>query len=129
METALVGNFQNGSMISAKESSIIRERCNHGIKEIEIKEPYAGSPIYKYTARSQTSIGDQPTLMDPYERKNVYVDKGIKDDGLFARKDIDKYDLVVYYSGMLIDASNRSVHHCSFGQSAEFRYGILSYFV
>ena len=126
MQTALVGKFQNGSMITAKESSITRERCNHGMKEIEIKKPYPGSPIYKFTARSPTSIGDQPTLMDPYERKNVYVDKGIKDDGIFARKDIDRHDLVVYYSGMLIDAYNKSVRHCSFSQSVELRYDMLS---
>jgi hypothetical protein len=126
METALVGKFQNGNMVTAKESSIIKERCNHGMKEIEVKKPYPGSPIYKYTARSPTSIGDHPTLMDPYERKNVYVEKGIKDDGLFARRDIDKYDLVAYYSGMLINASNKSVRHCSFSQSAEFRLDILT---
>ena len=121
METALVGKFKNGRMITTKESRVIRERCNHGMKEIEIMNPRKDSPIYRYTVLSPTDIGDQPTLMDPYERKNVYIDKGIKDDGLFARKPIDKHDLVVYYSGMLIDGSNKSTHHYALNQSSEHR--------
>ena len=36
METVLFGLFHNGTMIATKESKIIKERCNLGMKEIGI---------------------------------------------------------------------------------------------
>ena len=73
----MVGQFKNGTMLSAKVSKVKRERCNHGIKELEIEEPNADSPTFRYTTTSHKHIGDQPTLMDPYERKMIYIHDGV----------------------------------------------------
>ena len=105
METVLIGSFRNGTMVSSKESRIGKERCINGLKEIEIDIPDKHSPSFQYKERSRIEIGDQPTLRDPYERKKVYIDQGVKDDGIFARKDIEQDDLIAYYSGISIDYS------------------------
>ena len=121
METVLLGTFKNGTMLSTKESKIVKERCNLGTKELRIDIPNADSPSFQYKARSMTEIGDQPTLRDPYERKKIYIDFGVKDDGVFARKDIEKDDLIAYYSGLLIDSSKFSDPICSWNLTKEER--------
>ena len=121
METVLLGTFKKGRMLSTKESKIVKERCNLGTKELEIGIPNTVSPTFHYKARSMTEIGDQPTLMDPYERKKIYIDFGVKDDGVFARKDIDKDDLIAYYSGLLIDSSKFNGPICSWNSTKEER--------
>ena len=121
METVLLGTFKNGTMLSTKESKVVKERCNLGMKELEIEIPNNVSPTFRYKARSMTEIGDQPTLMDPYERKKVYIDFGVKDDGVFARKDIEKDDLIAYYSGLLIDSSKFNGPICSWNLTKEER--------
>ena len=122
METVLFGLFKNGSMIATKESKVIKERCNLGMKEIEIDIPDQNSPTFKYKTRSLTEIGDQPTVVDPYERKNIYVDNGIKEDGIFAKKDIEKDHLIAYYSGLSIDYLKHRAPICSMNLTKEERY-------
>merc|ERR1712110_21506 len=122
METALVGQFRNGTMLSAKVSKVKRERCNHGIKELEIEEPNADSPTFRYTTTSHTHIGDQPTLMDPYERKMIYIDDGVKDDGMFARRNISKGDLLAYYSGLTVNILNTNEGLCPTNQTMAERW-------
>ncbi len=39
--------------------------------------------------------------MDPLERGRVFVADGVVGDGLFAKKDLEKGDLVAYYSGTI----------------------------
>ena len=117
METALVGQFKNGTMLSAKVSKVKRERCNHGMKELEIEEPNADSPTFRHTTTSHTHIGDQPTLMDPYERKMIYIHDGVKDDGMFAKRNISKGDLLAYYSGLTVSILNSNEALCPTNQT------------
>ena len=121
METVLFGKFRDGIMLATKESKIVKERCNLGIKEIEIGIPDKNSPTFQYKSRSTTEIGDQPTLMDPYERKTVYIDQGLKDDGIFAKKDIAKNDIIAYYSGLSIDFMKLNEPICSLNLTKEER--------
>ena len=90
METVLIGRFENGTMVAAKPSKVIAERCRRGIKEIRVATPTTNSPTLKYARPNRIRIGDQPTIMDPFERKNVFIADGKKEDGLFAKKDILK---------------------------------------
>ena len=119
METVLIGSFRNGTMITSKESKIAKERCNNGVKEIEIDVPDKNSVSFQYKERSRIEIGDQPTLRDPYERKKVYIDQGVKDEGIFARKDIEEDDLIAYYSGISIDYSEINGPICSLNLTKE----------
>ena len=102
METVLVGKFQNGIMLQASPAKIVAERCNDGIKEIILSKPKPNTTTFKYNRATRLYIGHQPTEMDPYEKKNVYI-KELKwgGDSLFAKRDIEKNDLVSYYGGIL----------------------------
>ena len=101
MENALVGHFENGKMKGARKSKIIAERCHMGIKEIKIAKPKKKSPVFKYHGLSTIRIGDQPTVMDPFEIKNVYIQTGPFGDGVFAKRNFSQGDLIMYYSGLL----------------------------
>ena len=100
MKTVLVGQFEDDTMISAKSSKIVQERCNQGIKEIKVAKPKIGSPNLKYSRPGRLRIGDHPRVMDPYTKNLIYIGDGVSDDGVFAKRDIEKGELVSYYSGL-----------------------------
>jgi hypothetical protein len=102
-ETALIGEFVNKVMISAKPTKIVAERCKDGIKELKFAKPKKNAPIFKYERPSRDKIGDQPIVADPFERKRVFIDKGVYQDGIFARHDIRMGELVCYYAGVIFD--------------------------
>ena len=100
MKTVLTGNFENGTMIAAKESKVIAERCHQGMKEIKVARPKPNGSIFKYSRPTRIRIADLPTLMDPYTRKNIYISKGEEGDGVFARRNISQGEVIMYYSGI-----------------------------
>ena len=99
METALIGQFENGTMVAAKPSKVIAERCHRGIKEIRVAKPKAVAPEFAHSRPSKIRMCPQPTVMDPLERKNIFISDGKKEDGVFARRHITAGDLIAYYSG------------------------------
>ena len=111
MQTVLIGKFEKGKMMSARPSKIIHERCNNGIKEIQVESPKHSAPVFRYSRPNRLRIGDQPRVIDPFSKKNVFVktteEKG---DGLYARKDIKKYDLIAYYSGLLWNETEQALY-------------------
>ena len=109
METVLVGRFEEGQMISAKQSRIVSERCNRGIKEIRTAKPNDEKPTFKYQRPDRLRICDQPRVMDPYERKNIYIGDGIKQDGVFTKRNISKGEVVVYVSGLLWNTTEQAL--------------------
>ena len=110
METVLVGRFEKGQMISAKQSKIVSERCNRGIKEIRTAKPKDDKPSFKYQRPNRLRIGDQPRVMDPYTKKNFYIGNGAKDDGVFAKRNIDTGQLVMYYSGLIWNTTEQQLY-------------------
>ena len=101
MQTVLVGQFKDGVMIKAKPAKIIAERCNDGIKEIKVSTPKIDAPILKYKRATRLNMGDQPTVMDPYEKANVYVGElEWGGDGLFAKRNVEMNEIIVYYGGI-----------------------------
>ena len=111
METVLIGYFKNEKMVAAKPSKIIRERCHRGIKEIKIATPKPNAPILKYTRPNRIRLGDQPKVIDPFEQSNVYIKNGKMGDGLFAKKNIIKGDIIAYYSGLIFNKRKEPVFH------------------
>ena len=107
MRTALVGKFDEGIMIEARSAKVIAERCNDGIKEIKLSEVRADAPSFKYSAPTPTYMGDQLTKMDPYEKQFAYIgNSDWGDDAVFAKKDIKRNEIVVYFSGIIISPSD-----------------------
>ena len=109
MKTVLVGRFEKGRMIAAKESQVVKERCKKGIKEIRIARPKHNGPTFKYQRPDRLRLGDQPRTMDPYSKKNIYIAKGEIDDGVFAKRNISKGELVLYYSGLLWNTTEQAL--------------------
>ena len=100
MKTVLIGEFDDGIMLRGRPAKIVAERCNDGIKEIKISKVKASAPTFKYSRPTRVNIGDQPTVMDPYEKKTVYINTTTwGDDGLFAKRDIKEGEIVAYYAG------------------------------
>ena len=106
MKTVLIGQFENGLLMQGKPAKIVAERCNDGIKEIKVSAIIPDSPTFKYSRPNRIHIGDQPTKVDPYESRYVYIkETRWGDDGVFAKKEIEKDDIVAYYSGMRFNGS------------------------
>ena len=109
MSTVLTGKFKDGIMIEARHSKIIAERCNDGIKEILLSSPKSDSPVFSFKRNSRLRVYE-PTVMDPFEKNTVYVQTTIlKGDGLFARRDIKPFEMVAYYSGVIVPADDLTV--------------------
>ena len=110
MKTVLIGEFDDGIMIRGRPAKIVAERCNDGIKEIKISKVKASAPTFKYSRPTRVNIGDQPTVMDPYENQMVFVNTTKwGDDGLFAKRDIKKGELVAYYSGLVFNRTEMEI--------------------
>ena len=110
-ETVLLGNFQNGIMIAAKPTKILAERCKNGIKELKFAKPEENTPTFKYERPTHLRPGDQPTVADPFELRRIYIGKGVMQDGMFAKKDIRKGELICYYSGTIHNINQLPIMH------------------
>ena len=90
-------------------TKIVAEKCKNGIKHLIFEIPEKNAPILKYQRPDFIRIGDQPQIADPFEQKLIYVAKGLYQDGIFARKDIQIGDLIAYYSGMMFDTKKTPI--------------------
>ena len=64
--------------------------------------PKPDEPIVKYSRPGELRFGSQDNLPDPFERRHVYVgESSIKEDGVFAKRNIMQGDLLCYYSGLI----------------------------
>ena len=104
MRTVLVGTWIKNEMVAACESKIVAERCNNGLKEIKVRpvKP-AECTTVKFQRPNLIRISDNPTAMDPYEKTTIYIQEGVKEDGVFAKRDIQEGELISYYSGNIFD--------------------------
>ena len=56
-------------------------------------------PVYSFNRNTRIRV-HKPTLMDPFEKNTVFIKTSHeRGDGLFARRDIDAFEIVAYYSG------------------------------
>ena len=109
MKTVLVGNFDGAKMVAAKSSKIISERCKNGIKEIKVAKLKLDNPLMKFSRPDRIRIGDHPRVMDLYTKNIIYIDNGVSQDGVFAKRDIEKGELVSYYSGLFWNNSEQAL--------------------
>ena len=94
LATGIKGHFDKGDLVSGTAVEVVGERCKSGIKEVEVVAS-RHDPSITWSREQGTEkvwpvhrIGQHPTIMDPQERKSVYVDiSNIPggNEGLFAR--------------------------------------------
>ena len=101
--TGLRGTFEEGVMRYATAVDVVAERCNNGVKELKLEHSKHNSDvIWENTGNTLYQYGKNPRVMDPQERKSVYVGQSTNpraNEGLFARKHFKHGDIVSYYGG------------------------------
>ena len=111
LRTGLRGTFHDGRLVAATEVRIEAARCRGGLKELLFGRPparhdwstggrNAGSIAWRREETNATWLGSWPGVMDPHERRSVYVARsGIPDsgEGLFARRSFLPGELVSYF--------------------------------
>ena len=107
--TVLLGKFSNGTMIAARPTKIVAEKCKNGIKQLKFAKPRKDAPTLKFQRPNFLRPGDQPNVADPFERTVIHVAKGIWKDGIFARKQIRQGDLIAYYAGTIFNANSQPI--------------------
>ena len=113
MRTALFGSFRAGQMVSSRPTEVIAERCADGFKRVLVAEPEPDAPEYKYSAGNEIRVsGDQPGLVDPYERRTVYIgDVSGAGEGVFAKRFIPSGETFAYYGGNIYNVTKRPVYY------------------
>jgi len=102
-QTGIFGRFAAGVLVEGREVQVTAERCNQGFKELQFEIVESRDHIWRPDVSDGKRIGSFPTTMDPFERKSVYVSESRlpdSDEGLFAKRDFLKGDLVSYYNGL-----------------------------
>lgn len=102
LETAFVGQFANGVMISANPAHIVTSNLINNIMvpnfKILNKEAKIG-----YCKSTKTSLGKDLLFSDPYEFNHIICKKSNVEgggEGVFAVKDIPKDTIVAFYNGV-----------------------------
>ena len=105
MKTVITGKFRNGVLIEGKQAKIVAERCRNGMKEILISSPNQNKPALSFKRNNHLRI-HQPAIMDPFEKNSVFVKNTIeKGEGLFARRNFERNEIVSYYSGVILPST------------------------
>ena len=101
--TAFVGTFKDGVMVFARACSLKGVSSEGSIKVPILTEPEGR--LYAREVSTHEFVTKSPTLPDPYELSTVEVRKSNvfgANDGLFARKKIEKNVVVAFYNGIRI---------------------------
>ena len=92
--TGIQGQFVDGELVWGLAVEIIGERCNLGLKEIRVRRSkHDPDVVWRQEMNIDQPalphyIGQHPTVMDPFERKAVYVKQSSiseANEALFAR--------------------------------------------
>ena len=92
--TGIQGQFNDGELVWGLAVDIIAERCNMGMKEIKVRSSkHDPDVVWRREMNIDQPalphyIGQHPTVMDPFERKAVYVKQSFikaANEALFAR--------------------------------------------
>ena len=106
LRTGLRGTFRDGELVAGTEVRIVATRCRGGLKELLLVEGSATEDsgesltIWRREDTNATWLGSYPRVMDPHERRSVYVGQSAipgSGEGLFARRSFLPGELVAYY--------------------------------
>ena len=103
--TAFIGAFSKGKMVAGRVThleSVTRDPLTQILHPVFAK-PDANGPVLKFQLATQTCIGDQPMVADPYESSQVEVRQSQvpgSGSGLYAKKDIAKGSIAAFYNGV-----------------------------
>ena len=105
LETALIGQFENGMMISGQETRITDVTMDGSVLIPTFVKTTKTAPRVKFSKSTKAFIGDQPLISDPYESKHVScsrssLDTDVAGEGLFAKVDMPAGTIPAFYNGV-----------------------------
>jgi len=111
--SAMLGRFAGSIMLAARATTIIAQRCKGGVKELRFAPPDESSAVMYYRKATHLAFSGSPTLVDPYERRTVFVrDLGDgRGQGLFAKRKIRAGETAAYYSGLVFNVTRDPIYH------------------
>jgi len=101
LSTALVGIFKDGVMVAAKPARLERVKMVEGIASPVFS--ILGDQAVSYCLSTEQSVGENPTVPDPYEGRTVQVLDSVVEgggEGLYAVRNITKGEIVAFYNGV-----------------------------
>ena len=81
--------------------------------ELQFAKPKHPFDIYRFEQPNDTFIATRPGLMDPHDRKNVFIGQSaltFAGEGMFARRDIPAHVMFVSYAGLYVYDENAIYH-------------------
>eukprot|EP00092_Neocalanus_flemingeri_P016786 GFUD01018155.1.p1 GENE.GFUD01018155.1~~GFUD01018155.1.p1 ORF type:complete len:540 (-),score=94.96 GFUD01018155.1:837-2456(-) len=109
---AIKGKFVDGVLIEGHQCDLIGSYMDDGIMIPVFGEPRG--PAFEYEHPSIRNIAMHPLLRDPWEDKKVYVGDSMLPqggEGLFAKRDIEKREVVALYNGIKFKSSTYASEH------------------
>ena len=121
--TGLRGSFVDGVLQNVAAVNVVAERCNNGVKELKFEHSaYEKGTIWEKEETNVTYIGKNRQVMDPYERKSVYVKESSNPsakEGLFAKRKFVQGDIVSYYGGLKLFVKDKNFDNMTSGEITE----------
>jgi len=112
LKTALVGKFQNGTLVSGREA-----RLSGLDEESGVLVPTFRATSYRhfsFSPSTRDAITVPPLQQDPYESTLVEVGASSLEGGgecLYARRDIPAGTLIAYYNGIRLGPGEKTPYH------------------
>jgi len=109
---AIKGKFEEGLLVEGHQCELIGSYEDHGVEIPVFSETFG--PSYQYEKPSIKNIALNPLLRDPFEDTKVEVKVSNLPqggEGLFAKKDIEKREIVALYNGIKVKTSTYAADH------------------
>ena len=117
LTSCVSGMWRENILVEGRYRTIV-ETCVSESGNVKIKvEQNKNSPNLTYSPPSYSSFGLPPTQGDPFEENTVDVKESTiegAEEGLFATRDIEKGELVSFYSGFIT--------HCKFMRDHSYKH-------
>ena len=107
----LLGTFKNNQMVSARKAFIKDIQCKNDQVYLSFTDP-SGPKLYLDKA-TNVSMGNLPLIPDPYETMTIEVKPSSipnAGQGLFAKRIIGDNEIVAFYNGLRIPATQFQQH-------------------
>lgn len=116
-ETCMVGRWDNGEMVEAREGAIDKIWCSkEGIPLISLQKVETNENTFHFDPSTKTHLSDDPHVPDPMETKFVEIRKSEltgAGEGLFLIKDVEANEIIAFFNGVRVtieDANKLPVH-------------------
>lgn len=109
---AILGKFDDGVLVEGYKCEVLGCYEDCGMMVPVFTDP--SGPSYSFENPTIRNIADHPLVRDPWEETKVVVDQSRLPqggEGLFAKKDIERCEVVALYNGIKFKSSTYAADH------------------